>query len=143
VSRGKYTYAAAVLAALFSVILIVACKEGTTSVNPSPTDVVKITDINAFISKEDLAAGTVKTNGYVAPVMMPHQKHEDAGIQCTTCHHKFFNDDRIKQCAYCHKGKKGDETLHALCINCHLEKKKGPTMCQDCHKTENGQEEKK
>ncbi len=117
-----------------------SCKEGTTAINPSPTDVVTVTDINKFITDEDIKAGVVKTNNYVSAVKMSHWKHEREGVQCTVCHHKNGNDDRIKQCAACHKGKTGDETMHNLCINCHVEKKEGPTMCQDCHTREPGKE---
>ncbi len=113
-----------------------ACSKGTTEVNPSPTDVVTITDINKFITDADLKAGIKRTNNYVSSVKMSHIAHEKAGVQCVTCHHKKGNDDRIKQCAYCHKGVKADDTMHGLCINCHVEKKKGPTQCQECHKAE-------
>ena len=116
-------------------LLAVACKGGTTGINPSPTDVVTITDVNAFISEGDLKAGVKKTNNEVPPVIFSHSIHEKAGLQCVTCHHKEGNDERIKQCAMCHKGTAGDETMHNLCINCHLERKAGPAQCQDCHHT--------
>ncbi len=117
-----------------------SCKDGTTAINRSPSDVVTVTDINKFITDEDIKAGTVKTNNYVSAVKMSHWKHEREGVQCEICHHKKGNDDRIKQCAACHKGKAGDETMHNLCINCHVEKKEGPSMCQDCHTEESAKE---
>ena len=125
---------AALLCALIAVHS--SCKEGTTAINKSPTDVVAITDINKFITGDDLKAGVVKTNNYVSAVKMSHWKHEKKGVHCEVCHHKKGNDDRIKQCAACHKGKAGDETMHNLCINCHVSKKEGPSMCQDCHSEE-------
>lgn len=115
---------------------LAACNKGTTSINTSPTDVVTITDINSFITDADLKAGVQKTNNYVSPVKMSHLKHEKNGVGCFTCHHKKGNDDRIKECAKCHKGKAADNTMHNFCIKCHAEKKEGPTMCQDCHKPE-------
>ncbi|NMB64323.1 MAG: hypothetical protein GYA16_05575, partial [Spirochaetes bacterium] len=32
------------------IAVIIGCSEGTTNINPSPTDVVTITDINKFIT---------------------------------------------------------------------------------------------
>lgn len=128
---------AALMCALIAVLP--SCKEGTTAINQSPTDVVTITDINKFITDDDLKAGVVKTNNYVSPVQMSHWEHEKKGVRCETCHHKKGNDGRIKQCAACHKGKAGDETMHNLCINCHVAKKEGPSMCQDCHTTEHAE----
>jgi len=113
-----------------------ACKEGTTSINPGPTDVVTISDINAFITDADMKAGVKKTNNFLSQVSMSHRKHEDRGVQCFTCHHKKGNDDRIKQCAPCHKGEAGSDVVHDLCITCHVEKNLGPVQCQDCHKPE-------
>ena len=35
-----------------------------------------------------------------APVMFPHKKHEDAGLDCLKCHHKAASKDAIeKGCA--------------------------------------------
>jgi hypothetical protein len=133
--KQRHKASMAVAVALFS-LWYMACSQGTTGINPSPTDVVTITDINKFIADADVKAGVRKTPNYVSSVQMSHIRHEKEGVQCATCHHKNGNDDRIKQCAYCHKGAAADETMHSLCINCHVEKKKGPAMCQDCHKAE-------
>lgn len=100
----------------------------------SPTDVVTITDVNAAITEKDLAAGIHKTNNFVPPVQMSHEKHEAQGIKCVLCHHKHKNDDRIKQCAACHKGDKGRDLMHNFCIECHMKAAKGPSQCQQCHK---------
>lgn len=125
----------AILALVITFLLsLTACGKGTTDINSSPTDTVSITKINSYVTAADLRAGVKKTNNYMAAVKMSHKKHEDAGVPCFTCHHKKGNDERIKQCAYCHKGKKGDGTMHQFCITCHLDRKKGPSMCQDCHK---------
>ncbi len=114
-------------------LVLPGCKEGTTSINPSPTDVYTISSINKFVTDVDLNAGIVKSRGLMNDVKISHLKHEKAGIDCFTCHHKKGNDDRIKVCAECHKGDQGEDTIHGLCIGCHAEKAKGPTMCQDCH----------
>jgi hypothetical protein len=132
---NKKTFVLMSFLALISFLFIYsACNKGTTSINQSPTDYVTITDINSRITDADVKAGVQKTNNYMSPVKMSHKKHENSGVQCFTCHHKKGNDDRIKQCAACHKGKKADATMHNICMNCHLEKKLGPVMCQDCHK---------
>jgi len=113
--------------------VIIGCSEGTTNINPSPTDVVTVTDVNKFITEKDKLAGLSATMNAMDPVAMPHKKHEDAGIKCVICHHKNGNDDRIKQCAECHKGATGEDTIHNLCINCHAQSKKGPVLCNECH----------
>jgi len=109
------------------------CSERIAEINPSPTDIVVISDINKHITQSDLTAGIQKTNGVIASVKMSHKVHEQAGVQCIVCHHKKGNDDRVKECAQCHKGSQGERVMHDFCITCHVEKAKGPAMCQDCH----------
>lgn len=120
----------AIIAVLFA---IQGCKEGTTSINPSPTDVYTISSVNKYITDADIKAGVVKSRGLMNDVKISHVIHEKAGVDCFICHHKKGNDDRIKVCAQCHKGTKGEDEIHDLCIGCHAERAKGPTMCQDCH----------
>lgn len=125
-----------VLVIYLSMLIIlgfVSCSEGTTNINPSPTDVVFVKDVNAFITQNDRMSGIEATMNEMDPVAMPHNKHEKAGIKCVICHHKEGNDDRIKQCAVCHKGAAGEDTIHNLCINCHAQAKEGPTLCNQCH----------
>ena len=116
-----------------AVIFLAGCSQGTTNINPSPTDVVTVTDVNKFIADTDKQAGISETMNAMDPVKLAHKKHEDAGVKCVICHHKQGNDDRIKQCAVCHKGASGEDTLHNLCINCHAKTKQGPTLCNECH----------
>ncbi len=116
-----------------AVIFAVGCSQGTTTINPSKTDVVTVTDINKYITEKDTQSGLTATMNAMDPVMMPHKTHEEAGVKCIVCHHKQGNDDRIKQCAVCHKGASGEDTLHNLCINCHAQTKKGPALCNECH----------
>lgn len=113
--------------------ILIGCSEGAISINPSPTDVVTVADVNTFITQNDRVNGIDATMNAMDPVMMPHKKHENAGIKCVICHHKEGNDDRIKQCAVCHKGAAGEDTIHNLCINCHAQTKQGPTLCNQCH----------
>ena len=75
-----------------------------------------------------------KVNNTMDAVKIPHIKHQEAEVKCVVCHHKNENDDRIKNCSKCHKGKGADETMHNLCVNCHKERNKGPKDCTDCHK---------
>jgi len=98
--------------------------------NSSDTDMVVITKVTAFGKQAD---GLSNYKGQVGAVTMSHKVHEDAGIQCFDCHHKENNDDRIKQCAKCHNGTAGYETMHGLCVDCHIEKGEGPQKCMGCH----------
>ncbi len=121
------------LCAALSIAAFLSC-DGTASVNPRKTDVVTITDINSAITDADVAAGVQRTNNFVGAVKMSHVKHEEARLQCEFCHHKNQNDDRIKQCAACHKGAAGRDLMHNFCIECHGKGGVGPVMCQDCHR---------
>lgn len=98
--------------------------------NPSDTDVVVITKVTAFGTQKD---GLSSYKGQVGAVTMSHKVHEDLGMQCYDCHHKANNDDRIKQCAKCHNGTAGYDTMHGLCVDCHIGKGKGPQQCMECH----------
>lgn len=98
---------------LISVFFLYNCKSETNS--PVAVDTVKITKIGDSAKQ----------------VSMSHESHEDADVKCITCHHKEYNDDRIKKCAECHEDK---EFMHNFCITCHTERKDGPTACNDCHK---------
>ncbi len=105
-----------------------SCKDSASS-----TDLVAITEVNAFVSREEAARGMKKTLETTIRVTMPHQQHEKAGVACVTCHHKKSNDERTKTCSYCHKGLKGAQHLHTFCIGCHRNKNDGPVRCNECH----------
>ncbi|MCP4132828.1 MAG: hypothetical protein GY754_17820 [bacterium] len=126
----KYTKTAVLCLSAFCLILFISCKSNKTSTD---TDKVKISDVNSAITQEDIEAGVKKTGSGAKSVTMPHQIHEKGGVACITCHHKDFNDERIKQCSPCHKGKDGSEMYHALCIDCHKKKGAGPVSCDGCH----------
>ncbi len=130
-STNRAIFASAIVLTFISFI---ACsgKEET-------VDVVTITGVNEFYTKAD-AAGGVKTLETTIRVRMPHSSHEKADITCGTCHHKKGNDERIKKCAYCHKGLKGAKMFHTSCIKCHADMKKGPVRCNECHIEKQGRE---
>ena len=127
--KGEY----AVLALISSTVILLSCGDFTASVNPYHNDIVTITDVNALVNDADVRAGVVKTKNSVTSVTMSHRKHQDEKVACNDCHHKNKNDDRVKQCAKCHKGNQGRDVMHTACIKCHLTKRVGLTMCQECH----------
>ncbi|MBN1532091.1 MAG: cytochrome c3 family protein [Spirochaetes bacterium] len=123
----------AVVALISCSLVLFSCGDFVATVNPYHNDVVKVTDVNSLVTDADIAAGVVKSTGDVTPVMMSHRIHENHNVACKDCHHKNKNDDRIKQCAKCHKGTLGRDVMHTACMRCHLTRKEGPTMCQECH----------
>lgn len=85
------------------------------------------------------------------PVPFTHGKHGTKLVdKCETCHHlnkglTAESDKSVQNCAECHLDPKGTvpsmremsltkNPFHTpLCIGCHKEQKKGPTVCKDCH----------
>lgn len=78
-----------------------------------------------------------------------HDTHNDTvGIEeCNVCHHIYDDDGNLvedessedQMCADCH-GLNDDgsqpglrKAFHRNCKGCHLEQKKGPVMCGECH----------
>jgi len=107
-----------------------SCKMDPTLTGLQSTDKVTITKTTKFGKGSDRIS---PMKSQLGAVVMSHKVHEKAGLKCIDCHHKDNNDDRIKQCAVCHKGDNGYETLHGLCVDCHIAKKKGPQECMQCH----------
>jgi len=107
------------------VLFSISCE----SRQPGPTDLVLITYINDYAEE--------KTAKNMKFVQLPHVKHEKAGMKCIACHHKTYNDDRIKVCAQCHIGEDGENLMHNFCIGCHEKRvkdsKKAPVDCEQCH----------
>ncbi len=77
-----------------------------------------------------------------------HEAHnEKANIEeCSVCHHVYENGELIEdessedsECSECHV--KTDDNVvfslvkvyHQQCRGCHLDQKKGPIMCSECH----------
>jgi len=102
--------------------------------NRVDTDKVVITKITAFNSEDGLKQKDgPQYKGNVGAVTMSHSVHEQHGVKCADCHHKNDNPERIKQCAKCHYGEKGFNTMHGLCVDCHISVRKGPQKCMECH----------
>lgn len=103
------------------------------------------------MSQQDMT--TVPAEGLATktrlPAVFPHDQHnEKAAIaECTACHHGEKDGKRDPEadtagipCSDCHTAAgKPDRTplmraYHKQCMGCHLDKKKGPVSCGDCHK---------
>ncbi|HUI93856.1 MAG TPA: cytochrome c3 family protein [Chitinivibrionales bacterium] len=95
------------------------------------TDTVTITPADSFVTAADTGINH-RAGWELGPVGMPHRVHEKWGVTCITCHHRKNNDERIKQCAHCHKGIAGMENLHNKCGQCHLYRAMDMT-CSKCH----------
>ncbi|HOP65015.1 MAG TPA: cytochrome c3 family protein [Spirochaetota bacterium] len=117
-----------------AVMHLVSCSDTT-----SATDVVTITEVNRYFTGSDAQWGK-KTLETTIHVKMPHSTHENSGVQCETCHHKLYNEERIKKCAWCHKGLAGAKTFHTFCVKCHTENSKGPLNCDQCHVEKNSKD---
>lgn len=120
-----------VLLCIFSLVML-ACDSDpwVNRGNPVDTDEVVITKVTAYGKQAD---GVSPYKGNVGAVTMSHKVHAEQGLACIDCHHKKGNDARIKQCAKCHNGQPGYETMHGLCVDCHIAKGKGPQKCMECH----------
>ncbi|UCG38983.1 MAG: cytochrome c3 family protein [bacterium] len=78
------------------------------------------------------------------PVTFPHEVHAGS-FDCVTCHHTAKGKDDAESCFNCH-GKNPDapdpssmsqkeNPFHIRCVGCHKEQAKGPTKCNECHKS--------
>lgn len=87
-------------------------------------------------------------------VPFSHDQHATTLVKsCEKCHHmnKGLTPDtvsktKVEKCSACHLDPKKatipgmremsqqKNPFHLLCIGCHKEHKKGPTVCKDCHK---------
>ncbi len=84
------------------------------------------------------------------PAVFQHDTHnENAGIDdCNECHHLHDDQGRKlegessedQQCSECHepqdKGVRPGlmKAYHLNCKGCHLQERKGPILCAQCHK---------
>lgn len=69
------------------------------------------------------------------PMVLPGNQAGDVKFD----HQKHM--DRLKSCEPCHSSKAGGsivgfgkEAAHKLCQDCHIDRKTGPTTCDECHK---------
>ncbi len=83
------------------------------------------------------------------PSVFLHDEHNEAAEieECYECHHIYENGKRLEDessedqsCIECHDEKATDNTpslrkaFHTNCKGCHLQQKKGPILCGECHK---------
>jgi formate-dependent nitrite reductase cytochrome c552 subunit len=120
-----------IAAAVIIGIIIASCKYDPWQAGDSPTDVVSITKITRNL--EAAKPGDTTYKSQVGTVRMSHKAHQDKGLKCVDCHHVKNNPEREKKCATCHKGDNGYETMHGLCVDCHIAHKEGPQKCKECH----------
>lgn len=81
--------------------------------------------------------------------LFKHDEHnEAAGVEdCSECHHVYEDGKKVEDessedssCSDCHGNEASGNTpalmkaFHANCKGCHLELRKGPIMCGECHK---------
>jgi len=102
------------------------------------------------LSQEDLMV--VKDDGFPKrqrpPAVFEHDNHnETAEIEeCNECHHIYESGEKKEDessedqlCSDCHSANSSDsqpglkKAFHLSCKGCHLEKKKGPIICGECH----------
>lgn len=112
-----------------TLIFILSCGEK----NNHQDDFIPVHDLNLHVEKSDLKRGIKKTGSSMPPVYFSHNIHEKQQVKCIQCHHKKGNPERVKRCAWCHRGQKESELIHTLCITCH-KKKEAPVLCSGCHK---------
>lgn len=86
-----------------------------------------------------------KTEDRYGPVRFMHSRHAVLTQDCAVCHHvrpAAQNATETGRCSACHQeafrtdhperlGLKA--AYHQQCMNCHVEKNKGPTNCTGCH----------
>ncbi|HSM91756.1 MAG TPA: cytochrome c3 family protein [Anaeromyxobacteraceae bacterium] len=65
---------------------------------------------------------TVTFQAKAGVVTFAHEAHQKLAGSCKTCH-----PAAPAKLA-------GKDAAHKLCLDCHKEKKAGPTKCGDCHK---------
>ena len=82
------------------------------------------------------------------PAVFIHDAHNEVAEieECNECHHIYENGEKLgdessedQLCSECHSENPPDnqpglkKAFHLNCKGCHLEKKKGPIMCGQCH----------
>lgn len=119
-----------VLIAFLMAIIATACSLDPWVAGKEYPNMVTITKITTYGKSAD---GSSPMKSSLGAVKFSHKTHEEKGMKCIECHHKKANPGRIKQCAVCHVGDNGYNTMHGLCVDCHIEKKEGPQHCKECH----------
>lgn len=103
-------------------------------------------------SQEDITtvSDSAFENHLRGPVAFVHDEHnEKSGLveDCALCHHGRDEQGNLsleetsegQECSECHELENPDNPIplatyyHLQCKGCHLDKKKGPVMCGECH----------
>jgi len=105
--------------------------------------------VSAYSQDEmEFVDNSVFENPERVPSVFLHDEHnEKAEIEeCNECHH-IYEDEKLvedessedQRCSECHEMEASGnmpalmKAYHTNCKGCHLEKKKGPIMCGECH----------
>jgi hypothetical protein len=111
-------------------VIAASCSLDPWTAGEAPTDIITITKTT---SARPAKEGEKLLKSQVGVVHMSHKVHQDKGLTCIECHHKKNNPEREKKCAKCHYGENGYETMHGLCVDCHIKRREGPVKCKQCH----------
>ena len=126
----RYYHFSPAAIAILTAIIATACSLDPWVADKQYPNMVTITKITSFGKSAD---GASPMKSRLGVVRFSHKTHDAMGLKCVKCHHKKANPGRVKQCASCHVGDNGYNTMHGLCVDCHIEKKDGPQKCKECH----------
>jgi len=101
-------------------------------------------------SQEDMTVldNSVFENPQRPQVPFQHDRHNELAHidECNECHHVYEDGKRIEDdssegqlCSECHGLKANGnqpalmKAFHLNCKGCHVQRKKGPVMCGECH----------
>lgn len=112
-----------------------------------------VTSLFVFVtaySQEDMTVvdNSVFENPQREPSAFRHDEHNEAAEveECNECHHIYEDGKKLEdessedqRCSECHElSASGNppaltKAFHTNCKGCHLQQKKGPIMCGECH----------
>jgi hypothetical protein len=102
-------------------------------------------------SQEDMTHvdNSVFTNPQRVSAVFNHEAHNEAAeiYECNECHHVYEDGEKLEyessedmQCVECHEENASsggapalEKAYHLSCKGCHMERKKGPILCGECH----------
>jgi len=87
------------------------------------TAVVAMLVVTAFAGAA-LAADVIDLPASMGKVSFNHKKHKESVKDCKKCHEK--GPGKIAEM--------NKDWAHKVCKGCHVEMKKGPVGCKECHK---------
>ena len=114
------------------------------------TATVSLLAIMTAYTQEDMThvENDVNLNPQRVSSVFNHEEHNEvAGIdECSECHHVYEEGIKLEdessedqRCSECHELRAAGNTpgltraYHTNCKGCHLQQKKGPIMCGECH----------